>query len=395
MLGTQVMQNGTGILTGRPQTGTPPTAGPDVDRDVTAAVEQVLGRYVRERVHHASRVDAQFAADVAEQLAQFVIRGGKRLRASFLWWGWRAAGGTTDGEEADAALRLGAAIELIQGCALVHDDVMDESPVRRGAPAVHAAFAQAHTTRGMRGSSAAFGTAAAILAGDLALSWADDLMTCTALTSPQGSRVHREWQAMRTELVAGQYLDMHAQATGSTSVVEAVRIAGLKSALYTVERPLALGAALAGADERTTDALRSAGRCAGIAFQLRDDLVGAFGDPASTGKPSGDDLREGKATYLRAVAVRLAATGGVTDITDGLNPGGEGRSLTDDEVDRLRQAIESTGAPAVVEEKIDRLVELSVRHLASLDSEPYIVGELTRLVGRAAGVQPNRTGEPA
>ncbi|MFE6130745.1 polyprenyl synthetase family protein [Streptomyces sp. NPDC056437] len=393
MLGTQVMQNGTGILTGRPQTGTPPTAGPHVDRDVTAAVEQVLGRYVRERVHEASRVDARFAADVAEQLAQFVIRGGKRLRAGFLWWGLRAAGGTTDGEEADAALRLGAAVELIQGCALVHDDVMDESPVRRGAPAVHAAFAQAHTTQGMRGSSAAFGTAAAILAGDLALSWADDLMTSTALMSPQGSRVHREWQAMRTELVAGQYLDMHAQATGSSSVVEAVRIAGLKSALYTVERPLALGAALAGADERTTDALRSAGRCAGIAFQLRDDLVGAFGDPSSSGKPSGDDLREGKATYLRAVAVHLAAAGGCQDVTDALKPVDEGRSLTDDEVDRLRQAIESTGAPAVVEEKIDRLVELSVRHLASLDSEPYTVGELTRLVCRAAGVQPNRTGE--
>ncbi len=392
MPGTKVMQNGPSTRPGCLPDGPPPTAGPHVDGDVTAAVERILGHYVQERVYEATEVDERFAADVAGRLAEFVLRGGKRLRAGFLWWGRRAAGGTAEGPQAEAALRLGAALELIQGCALIHDDVMDESPVRRGAPSVHADFARLHRTSGMRGPSGVFGAAGALLAGDLALSWADDLMAATALTSVQGTRLHQEWRAMRTELVAGQYLDLHAQATGSSDLEQAVRIACLKSALYTVERPLALGAALAGADDRTTDALRSAGRCAGIAFQLRDDLIGAFGDPARTGKPSGDDLREGKATYLRAVALHLAEASGDTAVTGALSPLAQRASLTDAEVHRLRDAIERTGARAVVEAKIGSLVDLSVRHLACLDSEPDAVRGLGHLIGKAAGVQMPGTG---
>lgn len=227
-------------------------------------------------------------------------------------------------------LRIGAALELLQACALVHDDVMDESPVRRGAPAVHADFARMHRAGRLRGSAASWSANAAVLAGDLALAWADDLFTETALSSPYGERLHREWQAMRVEMAAGQYLDVRAQATGSSDPAQARHIATLKSALYTVERPLALGASLAGADARTMEALRSAGQCVGLAFQLRDDLLGAFGDPDVTGKPTGEDLRARKLTYLLAVAVGRATESGDTDALAVLGaegaPPGERRS---------------------------------------------------------------------
>lgn len=364
-----------------------PTAGPYREADIAAAVERVLEQHLRDRVRQAARIDPVFAEEVAGRLADFVLRGGKRLRAGFVWWGWQAGGGATDDPQAETALQLGAALELLQGCALIHDDVMDESPIRRGAPAVHAEFAELHARAGMRGSSATFGTAAAVLCGDLALSWADDLMTVTALSCVQGARIHQEWQAMRTELVAGQYLDMHTQANRSAEVALAVRIAGLKSALYTVERPLALGAALAGADEATTSALRSAGRCAGIAFQLRDDLLGVFGDPMITGKPSGDDLRDGKPTYLRAAAVHLAKSTGDHHAVRALTGDPRPAPLGDAELAALRDAIERTGARVAVEEKIGRLVELSIRHLNSVRCEPHIVPALTRLIERAAGTR--------
>src|SRR5690606_13280545 len=147
------------------------------------------------------------------------------------------------------------ALELLQACALMHDDVMDGSPLRRGAPAVHVDLARMHRAARMAGAPESFGAAAAVLAGDLALAWADDLLTETALQSPYGTRLHGEWRAMRGEMVAGQYRDLHAQATGEGGVDEAVSIATLKSALYSVERPLALGAALTAAEPQTLEAL--------------------------------------------------------------------------------------------------------------------------------------------
>ncbi|WP_031088521.1 polyprenyl synthetase family protein, partial [Streptomyces sp. NRRL WC-3549] len=320
----------------------------------------------------------------------FVLRGGKRLRTAFVWCGWLAAG---RGGDPETPVRVGAALELLQACALVHDDVMDDSPVRRGAPAVHVDFARMHRESGMRGSAASYSAGAAVLAGDLALAWADDLFTETALGSPHGGRLHREWRAMRGETVAGQYLDLRAQATGSSDGDEARNIATLKSALYTVERPLALGAASAGADARTTEALRSAGRCAGLAFQLRDDLLGAFGDPATTGKPADVDLRGRKLTYLLAVAVRRAAEMGDTEAVAALGP--EGAADAEDGVGRMRAALDRTGARAVVEDEIAILAASGLRHFAASGADADARREFASLVERAVGSAPVRGGEDA
>ncbi|QNE73402.1 polyprenyl synthetase family protein [Streptomyces finlayi] len=366
--------------------------GPAGDREVprtaveaTVTVDDVLAEYLGVRLREAHDVDDVFAGEVARRVAAFVQQGGRRFRTAFLWCGWRAVHGEGD---PGTLLRVGAALELLQGCALMHDDVMDGSPVRRGAPAVHADFARMHRAGEMIGAPETYATAAAVLAGDLALAWADDLLTDTALGSRHGRRLHDEWQAMRCEMVAGQYLDMRAQATGSSAVDGAVRIATLKSALYTVERPLAMGAALAGADGPALRALRSAGRCAGLAFQLRDDLLGTFGDPAVTGKPADEDLRGRKLTYLLAVAVRLASSSDDAEAIAALGPGDVARS--DAEVARMRAAVERTGARAVVEAEIAALSAQSLRHFEATGADRHALQEFASLVERAAVTAPDK-----
>ena len=375
----------------------PTVAGPAEGDDATltapwatSAVETVLEQVLDARLRQSRGIDAVFAADLAERVAAFVLRGGKRLRTAFAWCGWRAAGGSGD---ATAVLRTGAALELLQGCALIHDDVMDASPLRRGGPALHVELAGRHPAGpaaafGTTGSVSAesFGASSAVLAGDLALAWADDLLTETALGSPQGARLHHEWRAMRTEMVAGQYRDLHAQASGASGDEEALTIAALKSARYTVARPLALGAALAGADPRTTEALRAAGHCAGLAFQLRDDLLGAFGDPALTGKPAEDDLRSRKLTPLLAAAVRLARASGDREASDVLAPGGHTRP--EHTVERMRAALERTGARAEVEARTAELAAAALGHFEATGAGPDVRREFAALVERAAGVAP-------
>jgi geranylgeranyl diphosphate synthase type I len=348
----------------------------------------MLQEVLAERVRECAALDATFAEDVAGRVADFTLNGGKRLRAQFLWWGLRACGGGA--READTALRLAAGLELIQTCALVHDDVMDGSPVRRGRPALHVALDARHGGSGAAGPGESFGRAAAVLAGDLALSWADDVVAEAWDAGPVSAevrgRVRALWRAMRTEMVAGQYLDLHCQVTGSRAVSAAIRTATLKSALYSVERPLALGAALAGADERTTGALCSAGRCAGIAFQLRDDLLGVFGDPRETGKPSGDDIRDGKLTYLTAIARARAEASGDRAVTALLDASLGDASLSDEGLERVREALVETGARDLVEAKIERLVAVGHRHLASVPFVARAESRLRDLLGTVAAV---------
>ncbi|MFW6723011.1 polyprenyl synthetase family protein [Streptomyces sp. MAR4 CNY-716] len=367
-----------------------PADGPLTARDAVRVVEAELGRVLDDALGRARATDAVFAREAADRVSALVRRGGKRLRGAFLWCGWQVAGGKGD---LAAVVRTGAALELVQACALIHDDVMDGSATRRGAPAVHMDFARLHRDARMSGPPRDFASSAAVLAGDLALAWADDLFTETALGSPHGIRLHREWQAMRTEMVAGQYRDIRAQATGASEPDEALSIATLKSALYTVERPLALGATLSGADAATLAALRSAGGCAGLAFQLRDDLRGAFGDPDRTGKPADDDLRTRKFTYLLAAGRRLADAAGDTDAAAALAAGTA--PVSPDELRAMRAALERTGARAAVESKIAELAAAGLRHFDRTGAQPFVRREFAALVARASGTAPARLEEAA
>ncbi len=241
MRGAAVHDKSDGLTGSRPAVSEyprPTSAGPDPDTNTARAVECALDLYLKQRMSEAEQLDPQFARDVAERVQSLALRGGKRLRAQFAWWGWRAGGGDATGTGVQSTLRLGAALELIQTCALIHDDVMDGSSVRRGAPSLHVDFATDHLRSGLCGDHVAYGQASAILAGDLALAWADDLVAEIEAGAPTRQRILGLWRSMRAEMVAGQYLDMYAQADASSSEERALRIALLKTSLYTVERPL-------------------------------------------------------------------------------------------------------------------------------------------------------------
>ena len=286
-----------------------------------------------------------------------LLSGGKRLRPAFCWWGYRGAGGA-DTEE---ALRAAAALEFLQACALIHDDVMDGSDTRRGMPSAHHRFAMLHRGSQWLGTPEAFGVGAAILLGDLCLSWADELLLTSGVPAEHLYAAKRVYDEMRTELMAGQYLDLLEQARGGGSVERAMRVVRFKSAKYTIERPLHMGAALAGAGPDVMAAYSGYGLPLGEAFQLRDDVLGVFGDPGETGKPAGDDLREGKRTVLIATAMDRATPAQAAQIRRHL--GDPGLDATG--VALLREVISETGTLDHAEQLIASLTDQA---LAALDS---------------------------
>jgi geranylgeranyl diphosphate synthase type I len=328
-----------------------PTDREDLRERVTKAVEAFLARQ-RPRLDAIS-VDL---TPVTDALESFLLDGGKRLRPAFAYWGWRGAGG----QDSDAIVAAAAALEWLQASALIHDDVMDGSDTRRGRPAVHRRFAAIHRGEGWAGAPESFGTAAAILLGDLALIWADEMLNTSGLSPQALVRAQPVYDEMRTELMAGQYLDLLEQAMGGQSVERAMTVARYKSAKYTIERPLHFGAALAGAGAEIVAAYSGYGLPLGEAFQLRDDVLGVFGDPSETGKPAGDDLREGKRTVLIAKTFAAATPGQAAVVRRHLGDPG----LSDDGVGRLREIITETGALAETEAVI---AELTDRALAALD----------------------------
>jgi geranylgeranyl diphosphate synthase, type I len=287
-----------------------------------------------------------------------LLAGGKRLRPAFCYWGWRGAGGPDGPEIINAA----AALELLHAGALVHDDLMDASDTRRGQPSLHRRFETYHAGRGWHGSSASFGMGMAILLGDLLLSWTDTMFHGSGLPPGALRRGQPVLDLMRTEVFAGQYLDLLGQAAGSGTLESALRVVEYKTTKYTIERPLHLGAALAGAAPAGLLAAYTAyGLPLGTAFQLRDDILGVFGDPAQTGKPAGDDVREGKHTVLLAIA-RARATGRQAAVID--------RYLGDPLLDEtgtaeFRAVITATGAVAECEAMIGRHVTEAVAALAA------------------------------
>ncbi|WP_043514731.1 MULTISPECIES: polyprenyl synthetase family protein [unclassified Actinoplanes] len=288
-----------------------------------------------------------------ERYVADLMGGGKRLRPAFCYWAWRAAG-APDGPGIVAAA---TSLEFLQAAALIHDDIMDDSDTRRGAPAVHRRLAALHSGGRWAGDADHFGLSAAVLAGDLCLTWSDALYSGSGLHPSALARGRPVFDRMRTQLMGGQYLDLLDQARPSRGGVDrARRVVHFKSAKYTVEHPLLLGARLAGADDDLLARLSAFGLPLGEAFQLRDDLLGVFGDAAQTGKPTGDDLREGKRTTLVILAADRATAPQQAALTALLGD----RGLTGAGVDTLRQIIVDTGARAEVERMIEQLLATSL-----------------------------------
>ena len=314
---------------------------------------------------------------LAGLLSDFVLGGGKRMRPRFALAGWTAADPSGSGIP-DEVVAACAALELIQACALVHDDIVDASDTRRGKPTVHRIAESLHRDAGWEGDAERYGVSQAILIGDLALTWADEMFVTSGVSPEALSRALPPWYAMKTEVLSGQMLDILAEASGATDEITPARVNRFKTAAYTVERPLHIGAELAGAGPGTVSALREFGVAVGQAFQLRDDMLGVFGDPEVTGKPSGDDIREGKRTLLLARATTLA---GQKDVDFLL--GAIGTEIDPDSLERVRRILVDSGAVASVEAEIDLL---STRALNAVDTDAITEGgrEMLRELAAAA-----------
>jgi geranylgeranyl diphosphate synthase type I len=365
------------------------------DPDVPGRVGRVLDGILAEQARRLSEVAEETAPLV--DCIRGLLAGGKRLRPAFCYWGWRGAGG----DDGHAVVAAAAALELFQAAALIHDDVMDDSDTRRGRPAAHREFASLHARLGWDGDAQRFGTAGAILAGDLCLSWSDELFAGSGLPDAALARGRAVFDLMRTQLMGGQYLDMLEQVRHRTpgaggaarshdpggpddAAARARRVIRFKSAKYSVEHPLLLGGTLAGAGPALLRRYSTLGLSLGEAFQLRDDLLGVFGDPTTTGKPAGDDLREGKRTLLvayaleRATPVQAAAVDrllgdpaldadGVATLRGILTETGAAdrvEALIADDADTARKVLTETGLADEVHDALDRLVTAATERVA-------------------------------
>jgi geranylgeranyl diphosphate synthase type I len=349
-------------------TSPPPTPAPVWDSAAfRAAVQTALDSFLDVQCERLAALGPDAHRLVAA--AREAVSGGKRLRASFCYWGFRAV--RDEGYDEQRIVRAAAALELLHASALVHDDYMDASDTRRGRPATHRAFETQHRDAGWGGDPQQYGAAAAILLGDLLLSWADELLRGCGCDERRVLAALEYLDTTRSEVIAGQFLDVSVQARRASDVDAAMTVLRYKSAKYSVERPLHIGAALAGASPQVFASLSDFGLPLGEAFQLRDDLLGVFGDPSVTGKPAGDDLVEGKRTVLVALALQHAPAEAARHLDESL-----GTSLAAAEVDGLRRIIEESGAHARVEAMIE---ELTGRCLDALDTAPVTASARTAL----------------
>jgi geranylgeranyl diphosphate synthase type I len=333
---------------------------------LASRVEQRISDVLAPEEQRWSAFDEDLVSPVAE-IRRLVASGGKRLRPAFCHWGFVGAGGDPDSM---VSLDAGAALELLHGFALFHDDVMDGSTSRRGAPVTHDVFADEHRRSGSSGESRRYGDGIAILVGDLAFVYSDRLM------SDVSAQAREIWHELRIELNVGQLLDLIGSARNERRRFKAERICRYKSGKYTIERPLHLGAMLV-APSRAAEllpALSTYGLPLGDAFQMRDDVMGAFGETAITGKPVGDDLREGKPTPLMAIAMERA-NGSQREVLSLVGR----EQLTDAQVAAAQQAIVDCGALDEMESVILRLRDEAIASLTAAPIEPSAKGELESL----------------
>jgi geranylgeranyl diphosphate synthase type I len=341
--------------------------------DLARRVDGELERFLAEQ-RQALAPAGSGVLPLLEELERVIGSGGKRLRPLFCCLGHLAAGAEV-GEE---AIRAAAALELLHTFAIVHDDVMDGSPSRRGAPASWVHLAEEHRASGHPGNPETYGLSGAILAGDMALVLADRALLASGFPPERLLPALHRYERMRVEVVAGQYLDVLAAHRGAADEVEARRIAVLKSGGYTVEGPLQIGAILGGGEAGLLSCLSSYGVPLGEAFQLRDDVLGVFGDPAVTGKDRDSDLREGKRTVLLAKALAQAAPEDRAFLEARI-----GRpDLNGDELARARSVIESSGA---LDATLALIADLVASSKQALRDGP-LPGEAAPLLARMADV---------
>ena len=306
--------------------------------------------------------------------ARRYAEGGKRLRPGFCFWSYIASGGAES--EAGAVLQVAASLDLLHSSALVHDDLIDAADTRRGQPAAHKEYETLHAIRGGRGSAEEFGSSASVLLGDMLLMWSAEMFDRSQ--APRLDEAREDLSRMRMEVTAGQFLDISA-AYGVSDSADELQVANTvleyKSASYSIRRPALIGARLAGAEQDVYDALATFGSHIGHAFQLRDDVLGVWGDERVTGKPTGGDLREGKSTVLILAALRLADDAQRERLTAVLGA----KDSTEDDIAAAADIIEATGARSAVEALIEDHLESGLGALGAVQITDDGRTALTRL----------------
>ena len=308
--------------------------------DLRARIDDVLHVFVEQETELLEGLSPELKPVGAQLRA--AVADGKRLRGMFCYWGWRAAGQG----ESDAAVRAAASMELVHAAALVHDDLIDDSPLRRGMPSAHvslraavAASAGPHTDNAAR--------ALAMLVGDLLMAWAGQLFATCGLPGAYVARARPLWSTLARELIAGECLEI--LRTGDTPSVEgALEVIRYKTAKYTVEHPLHIGGLLGGASQASLQVFSAYAVPLGEAFQLRDDLLAVFGDPSQTGKSNLDDIAGAKPTALLSLALSAAQGGSRAELLGALGR----RDLESEQLARLQSILEETGARSGVEAMI-------------------------------------------
>ncbi|WP_099251548.1 polyprenyl synthetase family protein [Mycobacterium sp. shizuoka-1] len=328
-------------LLGLPEVGQFDSWRTDLRKTILAQVTEFIAARCTDTLGDCG-VDA-----AGETLLEFV-NGGKCLRSTFMYLGWLCAAPPDD-----AALTATGSLELIHAFALLQDDVMDNSPSRRGRPSAHIQLADWHGKRGLAGSSQRFGESAAVLLADLCLIWAERVLRESGLRSEQLERAWPRYDAMRTELATGQFADLALDIRKSPTLDSVLRVARMKSGNYTVRRPLEIGAAMAGCDEHTLTRLGDYGVAVGEAFQLRDDILGIFGAPTATGKPNGGDLLERKATAVMVTAHHMADPATRAQFGELI----DSAHLDEADLERWRNLIVATGAVQRIEDLIAERVQ--------------------------------------
>lgn len=358
-----------------PMSRRPAKPRPDPFRRMGRDVDDVVDEFLHS-AHLELAILDPLTAELAEPIARLYRAGGKRLRPCFVYCGHAASGAPAAPARENLAY-LGAAVEMLHTFALLHDDVMDRSELRRGHPTAHQWFSNLHHPTRAPGGDEWFGNSAAIVAGDLAFVWADELLDRIDVDDAMFRRLRSVFDVLRREVIAGQYLDLRLAGPWATDQ-QALSVALLKSARYSVTRPLHIGAVLAGADEVTIASLCAYGDAAGIAFQLRDDILGVFGDPNVTGKGNAEDLRSGKASLLLVRALQLAAPADARLLTECLGMPNLDRS----QEDRCREAVLASGAVASIEALITANLETAMSALVDLPAD--VTSDLVELAQQLA-----------
>jgi geranylgeranyl diphosphate synthase, type I len=346
------------------QSARAPRQAQDLDAQWCDATRRVVHRTIDEFVDTRCVPDLQGAGiDIAADVLREFVSGGKCVRSTLMYLGWLCGA-----DHDQAALRAAAGLELLHAFALLQDDVMDSSPLRRGRAAGHVAFAQWHRRRPLRGSPDRFGESAAVLLGDLCLVWAAQMMRESGVSTAALDRVWPRYDAMRIELAIGQFTDLINDAAGFPTLDQVLDVSRRKSGNYTVRRPLEMGADMAGCDESVLAMVGDYGDAIGEAFQMRDDLLGIFGSPSVTGKPSGSDLFERKATTVVAASYHLADRALRRQLRDLMSAD----DLDADDVGRWRDLIAATGAVEWIEKLIDSRLTHALTLLDAADVRPEV-----------------------